>query len=97
MVISSVVQIISDLVESGLITRSVGGQVDIFSEAEVTSLHDDSLNISDYLAPILFVILRFSFQMSLGPYPWIYGNELYPLDLRSYLCGFSSSFEPFQV
>ena len=77
-----------------------GQQVDIFTETtpNTTTVNDDtSYTVHDFLPPLLFIVLRFCFQLSMGPYPWIYGNELYPLDLRSYLCGFSSSFEPIQV
>ena len=51
----------------------------------------------DFIPPVLFILLRLSFQICLGPFPWIYGNELYPLDLRSYLCAVTSSLEPVQV
>ena len=34
--------------------------------------------------------------MALAPYPWVYGNELFPLELRSYLCALTASLEPVQ-
>ena len=56
-----------------------------------------SLTVADYVPPVLVFLLRVSFQLALAPYPWVYGNELFPLDMRSYLCAFTSSLEPVQV
>ena len=54
------------------------------------------LALRDYLPPLLVVVLRISFQIALAPYPWVYGNELFPLELRSYLCALPASLEPVQ-
>ena len=54
-------------------------------------------HIFDILPVIFLMLLILSFQVGLGPTPWVYGNELYPLDLRSYLCAITSSLEPVQV
>ena len=59
--------------------------------------NDGSFGLLDYLPPLLIILIRFVFQMGLGPYPWIYGNELFPLDLRSHLCAVTSSLEPVLV
>jgi len=75
-----------------------GAERDLFSNSTSSSEDDqidfDSWTAGDYLPPILFVLVRLSFQIGLAPYPWIYGNELFPLDLRSYLCSITSSLEP---
>ena len=60
-------------------------------------LSNGSFGLRDYLPPLLIILIRFVFQMGLGPYPWIYGNELFPLDLRSHLCAVTSSLEPVLV
>ena len=54
-------------------------------------------HIVNILPVIFLMLLILSFQVGLGPTPWVYGNELYPLDLRSYLCAITSSLEPVQV
>ena len=54
------------------------------------------LSLLDYLPPLLVLVLRVSFQVALAPYPWVYGNELFPLELRSYLCALTASLEPVQ-
>ena len=78
-----------------------GAERDLFSNSTSSSEDDqidfDSWTAGDYLPPILFVLVRLSFQIGLAPYPWIYGNELFPLDLRSYLCSITSSLEPILV
>ena len=70
----------------------------IFSEKQIFSpVSPSSLTVADYVPPVLVFLLRVSFQLALAPYPWVYGNELFPLDMRSYLCAFTSSLEPVQV
>ena len=66
-----------------------------FNSSSLEEEHNvESWTAVDFLSPILFVMVRLSFQIGLAPYPWIYGNELFPLDLRSYLCSISASLEP---
>ena len=79
-------------------------EVDLFGNNTTTDdnnlgqgLNIGSYSILDYLPPMLIIFGRFTFQMGLAPYPWIYGNELFPLDLRSHLCAVTSSLEPVLV
>ena len=67
------------------------------TDSGTTQPPEGDIGPGDFIPPVLFILLRLSFQMCLGPFPWIYGNELYPLDLRSYLCAVTSSLEPVQV
>ena len=69
----------------------------LFSAQEPLVSEDTSpLGLLDYLPPLLVLVLRVSFQVALAPYPWVYGNELFPLELRSYLCALTASLEPVQ-
>ena len=69
----------------------------LFSVQEPLVSEDSGpLGLLDYLPPLLVLVLRVSFQVALAPYPWVYGNELFPLELRSYLCALTASLEPVQ-
>ena len=69
---------------------------EIETELMLSATQQDN-QILNILPVIFLMLLIISFQAGLGPTPWVYGNELYPLDLRSYLCAITSSLEPVQV
>ena len=71
--------------------------IDLFGDMESVTVIGQGVTLMDYLPPFFIFLVRFSFQIALAPYPWIYGNELFPLDLRSYLCAITASLEPIQV
>ena len=82
-----------------LSVHSSPAQGSLFSPQEALVEDTESpapLALRDYLPPLLVVVLRISFQIALAPYPWVYGNELFPLELRSYLCALTASLEPVQ-
>ena len=71
--------------------------IHLFGDMDTATAPGVGFTVIDYLPPIFIFLVRFSFQIALAPYPWIYGNELFPLDLRSYLCAITASLEPIQV
>ena len=47
-----------------------GGQLELFSVEPAGTVSPGPLTLTDFLPPILFILLRLSFQLCLGPFPW---------------------------
>jgi len=71
---------------------------DLFSPSSTSSLtqvgessvYDDN-SFLNFIPIISCCLVSFSFSCGVGPIPWVYGNELFPIDIRSHLCGITTS------
>ena len=46
-----------------------GSHLEVFS-GQTESVRPGPLELGDFIPPILFILLRLSFQICLGPFPW---------------------------
>ena len=55
--------------------HTTGAQLELFS-VETETVRPGPLTLMDFIPPILFILLRLSFQICLGPFPWYRGQSL---------------------
>ena len=79
---------------------------DIFSQDNSTQLHEGVLPLSsassssfalDIIQVLSLCLLTFACNSGLGPIPWAYSSELFPIDLRPQLSGLTSSLVQLQL